>query len=138
MSRICDECGSAMSEGYCIDSGCEYYCSDACLHKHYTPEEWTAMYADGDGDSYYTEWEEDEEDDDGFWPFVVLFQKKGVIMGAEPSCFKCYATDSDHAAEVFKAAYPDSLVLDIHQSGDPQAALAHYRAALLDPPGGTR
>jgi hypothetical protein len=56
--RICDECGATMTEGYCIDSGCEYYCSDECLHKHYTPEEWKSMYRDGDGDSYWTDWTE--------------------------------------------------------------------------------
>lgn len=55
--RTCDHCGATMAEGYCIDSGCEYYCSDACLHKHYTPDEWQKIYRDGDGDSYWTEWE---------------------------------------------------------------------------------
>lgn len=55
--RTCDHCGAKMDEGYCVGSGCEYYCSDACLHKHYTPKEWEAIYRDGDGDSYWTEWE---------------------------------------------------------------------------------
>ncbi len=55
--RTCDHCGATMAEGYCVDSGCEYYCSDACLHKHYTPDEWQKIYRDGDGDSYWTEWE---------------------------------------------------------------------------------
>lgn len=55
--RICSECKEKMIEGYCINSGEEYYCSDKCLHKHYTEEEWLDMYEDG-GDSYYTEWEE--------------------------------------------------------------------------------
>lgn len=58
--RICSECKEKMIEGYCIDAGLEYYCSDECLHKHYTEKEWLDMYEDG-GDSYYTEWEEDEE-----------------------------------------------------------------------------
>lgn len=55
--RICNECGKIMKQGYCIDGGVEYYCSDECLHKHYTEEEWNEMYEDG-GDSYWTEWEE--------------------------------------------------------------------------------
>jgi hypothetical protein len=55
--RVCDECRSTMSEGYCIGAGWHYYCSDACLHKHYTPEEWEAICADDDSESYYTEWE---------------------------------------------------------------------------------
>lgn len=48
-----------MIVGYCIDSGLKYYCSDECLHKHYTKEEWLDMYEDG-GDSYYTEWEDEK------------------------------------------------------------------------------
>ena len=43
--RVCDECGKIMVEGYCIDGGMEYYCSDACLHKNYTKEQWLAIYA---------------------------------------------------------------------------------------------
>lgn len=61
-ARTCDECGKGMNEGFCIDSGCEYYCSDACLHKHYTAEEWEEAYADGDGDSYWTTWDEDPDE----------------------------------------------------------------------------
>lgn len=43
--RVCDECGKIMVEGYCIDGGMEYYCSDACLNKNYTKEQWLAIYA---------------------------------------------------------------------------------------------
>ena len=57
--RICSECGKTMTEGYCIENGLEYYCSDNCLHKHYTEEEYNKMYDNGNGDSYYTEWEEE-------------------------------------------------------------------------------
>lgn len=56
--RICNNCGKEMNEGYCIDNGLEYYCSDECLHKHYTEEEYEEMYDDGNGDSYWTEWED--------------------------------------------------------------------------------
>jgi len=49
-----------MRQGYVIDSGTASYCGDACLHKHYTPAQWVEMYADGEGDSYWTEWEEEE------------------------------------------------------------------------------
>ena len=55
--RICDECGKVMTEGYVIGGTLEYYCSDECLHKHYTEEEWKEMYTD-DGDNYWTSWEE--------------------------------------------------------------------------------
>jgi hypothetical protein len=57
--RECSECQDVMYEGYCIESGLAYYCSSTCLHKHYTEEEWLALYDGGDGDSYWTEWEED-------------------------------------------------------------------------------
>jgi hypothetical protein len=54
--RICSECGREMIEGYCIENGLEYYCSDECLHKNMTQEEYLELYNDGEGDSYYTEW----------------------------------------------------------------------------------
>lgn len=56
--RRCSECKKEMSEGYCIENGEEYYCSDECLHKHYTESEYLEMYDDGNGDSYWTQWED--------------------------------------------------------------------------------
>jgi hypothetical protein len=53
----CDECGAGMNEGFVIEGGIEYYCADECLHKHVTPEEFLELHDDGDGDSYWTEWE---------------------------------------------------------------------------------
>ena len=61
-ARECDECGKGMNEGYCIDGGMAYYCSDECLHKNMTPEEWTELYNDGDGDSCWTTWDEDPDE----------------------------------------------------------------------------
>lgn len=58
IDRSCDECGKPMTEGYCIDNGFEYYCSDECLEKNMTRAEFERLYADGEGDSYYTEWED--------------------------------------------------------------------------------
>jgi hypothetical protein len=60
-ARCCDECGAGMNEGFCIESGESYYCSEECLHKNYSEEEWQDMYADGEGNSYYTEWECDDD-----------------------------------------------------------------------------
>lgn len=57
--RICDHCHRPMIEGYCIDDGCEHYCSEDCLHNHYSDEEFEWMYANGNGTSYYTNWYED-------------------------------------------------------------------------------
>lgn len=58
--RHCTECGAAMREGYVIDDGAEYYCTDGCLRINYTPEEWAAVYESEWG--YWTEWPEDELD----------------------------------------------------------------------------
>ena len=54
--RVCSHCGKPMGWGYCINGGSEYYCSDKCLHQHYTEEEFEQMYDEGNGDSYYTAW----------------------------------------------------------------------------------
>lgn len=56
--RICDHCKKEMNEGYCINDGQEYYCSKECLDQHYTEEEFSELYDDGNGDSYYTEWDD--------------------------------------------------------------------------------
>jgi hypothetical protein len=60
--RTCDECGKQMSEGYSIE-GVIHYCSEECLHKHFTPAEWEEAYADGEGDCYWTDWTECDEED---------------------------------------------------------------------------
>lgn len=52
--RRCSECGDVMHEGFCINEGCEYYCSKECLHKHYTEDEYNELY-DAD-DAYWTTW----------------------------------------------------------------------------------
>lgn len=72
--RICNECKKKMNKGYCIENGLEYYCTDECLHKHYTEEEFLNMYNDGEGDSYYTEWESEEKDDVKY--FIDLYLKR--------------------------------------------------------------
>ena len=68
-ARECNACGKGMNEGYCIEGGIEYYCSDACLHTEIKHEEYMELYADGEGDSYWTDWSEDpdnfeDEDED--------------------------------------------------------------------------
>lgn len=52
--RVCSECGEPMIQGYCVDDGEAYYCSDECLHKHFTDEEWEEAYEEGWG--YWTTW----------------------------------------------------------------------------------
>lgn len=53
--RRCSECGRLMREGYCANAGDDYYCSDECLHKCFTEEEWEREYENND-QSYYTQW----------------------------------------------------------------------------------
>lgn len=55
-SRICSHCGQVMTQGYCIEQGLQYFCSDSCLYENYTKEEFEEMYNDGEGDTFYTEW----------------------------------------------------------------------------------
>ena len=54
--RICSHCEKPMIEGYCIEDGEEYYCSDECLHKHFSKNEYLKMYNNGNGNSYWTNW----------------------------------------------------------------------------------
>ena len=53
--RRCSVCGKLMREGYCVDMGAAYYCSDECLHTEYTEEQW-AEECENNDQSYYTEW----------------------------------------------------------------------------------
>lgn len=59
-ARKCDDCGKVFNEGYCIEGGEEYYCSDKCLHDHYTPSQFSKLYNNGEGDSYWTVWEDED------------------------------------------------------------------------------
>ena len=47
-----------MIEGYCIEDGEAYYCSDECLYKHLSEEEFLSLYNNGKGNSYWTNWYE--------------------------------------------------------------------------------
>jgi len=53
--RRCSVCGKLMMEGYCVDAGAAYYCSNECLHTEYTEAEWEEECNSND-QSYYTEW----------------------------------------------------------------------------------
>jgi hypothetical protein len=65
-ARKCDACGKGMNEGYVVDDGCEYFCTDVCLHTKYTAEEWAEMFAVDIG--YWTEWDaESEIENSGEW-----------------------------------------------------------------------
>lgn len=55
--RQCSSCNKLMVEGYVIENGEEYYCCDKCLESNMTREEFEELYNDGEGDSYFTQWE---------------------------------------------------------------------------------
>ena len=75
-----------MNEGYHIGgNGIEYYCSDACLHTEITHEEYMELYDDGEGDSYWTAWEdpddfEDEDEDEAKEPSPEAETKQFCVM----------------------------------------------------------
>lgn len=55
--RKCSSCGKIMSEGYCIDSGREYYCKDACLMSSYSVIGLDDLRIGKEGsDNYWTTW----------------------------------------------------------------------------------
>lgn len=85
-ARQCDECGSGMDEGYVVNGGEEYYCTEECLHKHYSADEWIEMCGDdddedNDSDSYWTDWNDDQSD----WQFIV---NGGVLVDMDVKKFR--------------------------------------------------
>lgn len=62
MARYCNKCGKKMFNGFCIDSGLEYYCSEECLYSCMTEEEYLELY-ESDA-AYWTEWEEEDDDEE--------------------------------------------------------------------------
>lgn len=62
--RVCSHCGSLMSEGICVEGGLAYYCDAKCMIADgMTQKEFDEAYDDGEGDTYYTEWEEEMDDE---------------------------------------------------------------------------
>lgn len=52
--RTCNVCGKPMTDGFCVEDGIEYYCSDECLHKVYTDGEYEKMCVYDE--IYWTTW----------------------------------------------------------------------------------
>lgn len=59
--RRCTHCGNVVVEGYCIDNGFEYYCSDECLYENYTQDGYLELY--DRGFAYYSQWREETLED---------------------------------------------------------------------------
>jgi hypothetical protein len=59
-ARKCDKCGKLFNEGYCINGGEQYYCSDECLFKA-VPNHHRLCIGQDDSDSYWTSWEDQTE-----------------------------------------------------------------------------
>lgn len=54
--RVCTSCLKIMIEGYVIEGGFAYYCSDNCLEYDMTLDEFKQAYGDGNTETYWTEW----------------------------------------------------------------------------------
>jgi len=54
--RFCSECGTAMDEGFCFESDTTLYCSEKCLTKVITWDEYLEIHDNGNGDAYWTDW----------------------------------------------------------------------------------
>ncbi len=52
--RRCSECGRVMRDGYCVNMGTAYYCSEDCLYTEFTEQEWIEECKNND-QSYYTD-----------------------------------------------------------------------------------
>jgi hypothetical protein len=50
-----------MNEGYVIENGESYYCSIQCLNQDISDKEYYDLFDDGNGETYWTQWEDDYE-----------------------------------------------------------------------------
>ena len=55
--RLCSQCKSTMQEGFYFESDGTQYCSEQCLTKVIPWKEYLQTYDDGNGDAYWTRWE---------------------------------------------------------------------------------
>lgn len=76
--RICSDCNAKMIDGYVIEGGMDYYCSEQCLYNNIPKEEYLKLYDNGNGDSYWTEWY-DEADELNAFDIVVHIPTKFVF-----------------------------------------------------------
>ena len=60
-ARSCSKCDKIILQGYCIEGGFEYACSDECLYNLISKEEFEELISDNNSETYYTEWTELDE-----------------------------------------------------------------------------
>jgi hypothetical protein len=117
-----------MNEGYVINGGCEHYCSDACLHKHVSADEFEDLHDDGDGDSYWTEWEEGDCDDDD--------EEEEALRVATTRDYQALAQERKRREKMVRDAAPDLLAALEHvdaylaPEGDEEDAYNYIRAII--------
>lgn len=126
-ARKCSECGKGMNEGYVINGGVAHYCSDACMHKHVSADEFEELYDDGDGDSYWTEWDECDCDDD---------EEEEVASVATTRDYQALAQERKRQDKMLRDAAPDLLAALEHvdaylaPEGDEEDAYNYIRAII--------
>ncbi len=98
--RSCDECNAMMMKGFVIEAGLEYYCSEECMHKHITNEEYMNLYNDGEGESYWTDWEYMNCDYCGKEETKGFVAKNSFYCGG--TCLSASETGDNHEAAEFK------------------------------------
>ncbi len=54
--RLCSECETPMQAGFYFESDATQYCSEECLTKVITWDEYLAIHDNGNGDAYWTDW----------------------------------------------------------------------------------
>lgn len=54
--RRCSRCGKLMRDGFCVDMGRNYYCSEACLQTQFPDDENWWKECKDNPQSYYTTW----------------------------------------------------------------------------------
>lgn len=57
----CSHCGKLMNEGYLIEGGLAYFCSEKCMSHYLTQDQFEKMYGDGEGETFWTGWEDKDD-----------------------------------------------------------------------------
>jgi len=57
--RLCSNCKTPMKEGFYFESDGTQYCSEVCLGEVISWAEYLKIHDDGNGDAYWTSWEDE-------------------------------------------------------------------------------